>query len=314
LRYGENPHQAAALYRLPESSGPGIVGAEQVQGKELSYNNLTDADAAFELVSEFPDNEPAAAIIKHANPSGVGTAKSLVQAYQKALACDPVSAFGGIIAVNQTLDEEAAQSILRIFTEVVIAPDATAEAKKAFAAKPNIRLLLTKGLPERKRRAPFFRSISGGFLVQDADTTQLDEDMIRTVTKRAPSDAERADLIFAMRVAKHVRSNAIVFAKDGATLGIGAGQMSRVDSVRLAVWKAREVAKAAGLPPETALLGSAVASDAFFPFADGLIAAAEAGATAVIQPGGSVRDEEVIATADERQLAMVFTGIRHFRH
>jgi phosphoribosylaminoimidazolecarboxamide formyltransferase/IMP cyclohydrolase len=314
LRYGENPHQAAALYRSPESGGPSIVSAEQVQGKELSYNNLTDADAAFELISEFPEKEPAAAIIKHANPCGVGVAASLADAYQKALACDPLSAFGGIIAVNRTLDEETAQSILRIFTEVVIAPDATAGAKRAFAAKPNIRLLLTRGLPSRKRRAPSFRSISGGFLVQDADTAWLDEDTIRTVTMRAPSAEERADLIFAMRVAKHVRSNAIVFAKDGATLGIGAGQMSRVDSVRLAVWKAQEAAKAAGRAPESALAGSAVASDAFFPFADGLIAAAEAGATAVIQPGGSVRDEKVIAAADERRMAMVFTGIRHFRH
>jgi phosphoribosylaminoimidazolecarboxamide formyltransferase/IMP cyclohydrolase len=313
LRYGENPHQAAALYATGQGGRHTLVGAQQLQGKELSYNNLTDADAAFELISEFPADRPAAAIIKHANPCGVAIGDTLVSAYEKALACDPVSAFGGIIAVNRPLDGNAAKAILRIFTEVVIAPDASAEAKEAFAAKPNVRLLLTGGLLD-KARAKSFRSISGGFLVQDADAAGLGEDTIRTVTKRAPTPEELTGLIFAMRVAKHVRSNAIVFAKNGATAGIGAGQMSRVDSVRLAVWKAQEIARAEGKDADTILAGSVVASDAFFPFADGLIAASDAGATAVIQPGGSMRDEQVIAAADERGLAMVFTGVRHFRH
>jgi phosphoribosylaminoimidazolecarboxamide formyltransferase/IMP cyclohydrolase len=237
-----------------------------------------------------------------------------VEAYRKALACDPVSAFGGIVALNGPLDEETARALLKIFTEVVIAPSASPEAKRAFASKANVRLLLTGGLLSRQNRAPYFRSVAGGFLVQDADAAGLDEDTMRTVTKREPTTEERANMIFAMRVAKHVKSNAIVFAKDGATVGIGAGQMSRVDSVRLAVWKAREVAAAAKKDPDQALAGTAVASDAFFPFADGLLAAADAGATAAIQPGGSMRDAEVIAAADERALAMVFTGVRHFRH
>ncbi len=314
LRYGENPHQQAALYQSGDRHGPSIVRAEQAQGKELSYNNLTDADAAFELISEFPPEAPAVAIIKHANPCGAAVGGSIVHAYQKALACDPVSAFGGIVALNGELDEEAAREILKIFTEVVIAPSATPEARKAFASKANVRLLLTGGLLPRENRAPFFRSVAGGFLVQDADGGKLDERTMRTVTKRAPTPEESAAMIFAMRVAKHVKSNAIVFAKDGATVGIGAGQMSRVDSVRLAVWKAREVAAAAKKDPEQALSGTAVASDAFFPFADGLLAAADAGATAIIQPGGSMRDADVIAAADERGLAMVFTGVRHFRH
>ena len=314
LRYGENPHQKAALYEFGDHSGPGIVGAEQVQGKELSYNNLTDADAAFELISEFPAGGAAVAIIKHANPCGVAVGGALVDAYKKALACDPVSAFGGIVALNGELDEEAAREILKIFTEVVIAPSATEQAKRAFASKANVRLLLTGGLLPRKNCQPSFRSVSGGFLVQDADTGALDEATMRTVTKREPTAQERADLIFAMRVGKHVKSNAIVFARDGATVGVGAGQMSRVDSVRLAVWKAREVAAAAKKDADRALSGTAVASDAFFPFADGLLAAADAGATAIIQPGGSMRDADVIAAADERGLAMVFTGVRHFRH
>jgi phosphoribosylaminoimidazolecarboxamide formyltransferase / IMP cyclohydrolase len=314
LRYGENPHQQAALYQLSTQGGPSIVGAEQVQGKELSYNNLTDADAAFELISEFPTNVPVVAIVKHANPCGAATADSIAKAYKKALACDPVSAFGGIVVLNEALDEEAAQAIARIFTEVVIAPSASVEAKRVFAGKPNVRLLLTGGLLPRGERAPYLRSISGGFLVQDADTGRLDELTMRTVTKREPSSQERADMIFAMRVAKHVRSNAIVFGKDGATVGIGAGQMSRVDSVRLAVWKAHEVARGGKKDAGQVLSGTVVASDAFFPFADGLLAAADAGATAIIQPGGSMRDEEVIAAANERNLAMVFTGVRHFRH
>lgn len=314
LRYGENPHQKAALYQTGSADLASIVGAEQVQGKELSYNNLTDADAAFELISEFAADRPAVAIVKHANPCGVGTGETLVEAYKKALACDPVSAFGGIVALNGALDEDSARDILRVFTEVVIAPSATAEAKRAFATKANVRLLLTGGLLPRRDRAPTVKSVAGGFLVQDADAAGLDEHTMRTVTKREPTDKERADMIFAMCVAKHVRSNAIVFAKDEATVGIGAGQMSRVDSVRLAAWKAHEVAKAAKKEPERALAGTVVASDAFFPFADGLLAAADAGATAVIQPGGSMRDEEVIAAADERGLAMVFTSVRHFRH
>jgi phosphoribosylaminoimidazolecarboxamide formyltransferase/IMP cyclohydrolase len=314
LRYGENPHQQAALYQFGNHSGPSIVAAEQVQGKELSYNNLTDADAAFELISEFPAGEPAVAIIKHANPCGAAVGGSILEAYKKALACDPVSAFGGIVALNGPLDEEAAREIIKIFTEVVIAPSASPEARRAFASKANVRLLLTGGLLVRQDRAPTFRSVAGGFLVQDADAAGLDDRTMRTVTKREPTPEERANMIFAMRVAKHVKSNAIVFAKDGATVGVGAGQMSRVDSVRLAVWKAREVAAAAKKDPDEALSGTAVASDAFFPFADGLLSAADAGATAIIQPGGSMRDADVIAAADERGLAMVFTGVRHFRH
>jgi phosphoribosylaminoimidazolecarboxamide formyltransferase/IMP cyclohydrolase len=314
LRYGENPHQKAALYRFGDHAGASMVDAEQVQGKELSYNNLTDADAAFELISEFPAGSPAVAIIKHANPCGVAVGETITEAYKKALACDPVSAFGGIVALNGALDEEAAREILKIFTEVVIAPSASLEAKRAFASKANVRLLVTGGLLTREKRAPYFRSVAGGFLVQDADTASLDEHSMRTVTKREPTSQEREDMIFAMRIAKHVKSNAIVFAKGGATVGVGAGQMSRVDSVRLAVWKAREVASAANRDPDQALSGTAVASDAFFPFADGLLAAADAGATAIVQPGGSMRDADVIAAADERGLAMVFTGVRHFRH
>ncbi len=313
LRYGENPHQTAALYETAGSIGPSLVAAEQVQGKELSYNNLTDADAAFELISEFPVSGAAIAIVKHGNPCGAAIGSSLEEAYRKALACDPVSAFGGIVAANETLDEASAKAILKVFTEVVIAPSATPGARRLFAHKANVRLLLTGGLLPREKRSTV-RSIAGGFLVQDADAAGIGEHSMRTVTKREPDAQERADMIFAMRVAKHVRSNAIVFAKDGATLGIGAGQMSRVDSVRLAVWKAQETARNANGDPDRGLRGTAVASDAFFPFADGLLAAADAGATAIIQPGGSMRDAEVIAAADERGLAMVFTGVRHFRH
>ncbi len=314
LRYGENPHQSAAVYESPARGGPSLVRAELVQGKELSYNNLTDADAAFELISEFPASQPAIAIIKHANPCGTATGATVLEAYRKAFACDPVSAFGGIVALNEPLDEEAAREILKIFTEVVIAPAASEAAKKAFEAKPNVRLLLTGGLLPRDRRAPYIRSLAGGFLVQDADAAGLDEQTLRTVTKREPTAEERANMLFAWRVAKHVKSNAIVFAKGGATVGVGAGQMSRVDSARLAVWKAEEVARAANKDPREVLAGTAVASDAFFPFADAMLAAADAGATAIIHPGGSMRDEKVIAAADERGLAMVFTGVRHFRH
>ncbi len=314
LRYGENPHQNAAVYESPARKGPSLVRAELVQGKELSYNNLTDADSAFELISEFPVSQPAIAIIKHANPCGTATGASVIEAYRKAFACDTVSAFGGIVASNQPLDEEAAREFLKIFTEVVIAPSASEEAKRAFAAKPNVRLLLTGGLLPRENRAPYVRALSGGFLVQDADAMALDEASLRTVSKREPTPEERANMLFAWRVAKHVKSNAIVFAKDGAAVGVGAGQMSRVDSARIAVWKAEESARAAGKAPRELLAGTAVASDAFFPFPDAMLVAADAGATAVIHPGGSIRDDKVLAAADERGLAMVVTGVRHFRH
>jgi len=310
LRYGENPHQQAALYVSGEAR-PGVVTARQLQGKELSFNNINDTDAAYELVAEF--TEPAVAIVKHANPCGVATGADLVEAYKKALACDPVSAFGGIVALNRPLDGSTAAEIAKLFTEVVIAPEADEAARAAFAAKKNLRLLVTGGLPDRARATMTLRSVAGGYLLQGRDTERALAASLRIVTKRAPSDAELADLLFGFTVCKHVKSNAIVFAKSGATVGIGAGQMSRVDSARIAAWKAREAAEAAGLK-ESPTVGAAVASDAFFPFADGLIAAAEAGATAAIQPGGSLRDEEVIAAADQRGMAMVFTGQRHFRH
>ncbi len=313
LRYGENPHQHAALY-LPQAVGaPGIAQARQVQGKELSYNNLNDADAALELVSEFRDSGPACVIVKHANPCGVAVSGSVVQAYEAAFACDTVSAFGGIIAVNQPLDRASAEAITRIFTEVVIAPDADEDARAVFAAKKNLRLLLTGTMPDPARPGLTIKSIAGGVLVQSRDNGRLNEDGLRVVTKRAPTAQEQADCRFAWTVAKHVKSNAIVYAKDGVTTGIGAGQMNRLESARIAAWKAKDAADKAGWG-EPRTIGSAVASDAFFPFADGLLAAAEAGATAVIQPGGSVRDDEVIAAADEAGLAMVFTGMRHFRH
>ncbi len=313
LRYGENPHQRAAFYVTGERR-PGVATAVQHQGKELSYNNLADTDAAFELVAELdPKISPAVAIIKHANPCGVALGSSLAEAYAKALRCDPVSAFGGIIALNGPIDAATAREITGIFTEVVIAPDATPEAKAIFAQKKNLRLLTTGGLPDPRAQGLTFRSLSGGFLVQSRDNAVVDDLELKVVTKRQPTPQELADLKFAFRIAKHVKSNAIVYAKDGATVGIGAGQMSRVDSARIAALKSLEAAKAAGLT-EPLAKGSVVASDAFFPFADGLLAAAEAGATAVIQPGGSVRDDEVIKAADEKGLAMVFTGVRHFRH
>ena len=313
LRYGENPHQQAALY-LPEGPhGRGIAQAEQVQGKALSYNNYNDADAALELVSEFRDAGPACVIVKHANPCGVAVGSSLVEAYEAAFACDTVSAFGGIVAVNAPLDRAAAEAITRIFTEVVIAPDANDEARAVFAAKKNLRLLLTGPLGDPARPGMNLRSIAGGWLVQTRDNGRATEAQLKVVTKRAPTERELADCLFAWTVAKHVKSNAIVYARDGATAGIGAGQMNRLESARIAAWKAKDAAEKAGWAgPRT--VGSAVASDAFFPFADGLLAAAEAGATAVIQPGGSIRDEEVIAAADKAGLAMVFTGMRHFRH
>ncbi|MGB3036377.1 MAG: bifunctional phosphoribosylaminoimidazolecarboxamide formyltransferase/IMP cyclohydrolase [Methyloceanibacter sp.] len=312
LRYGENPHQWGAFYRTAEQRF-GVATAMQVQGKELSYNNLNDADAAYELVAEFePGASAAVAIIKHANPCGVAVAATLKEAYAKALACDPESAFGGVIALNRSLDADAAREIVEIFTEVIIAPDASDEAKSIIAGKNNLRLLLAGGLPDPKAPGLTFRSLSGGFLVQARDNGVAEADL-KIVTKRTPTAAELADLMFAFTVAKHVKSNAIVYAKDGATVGIGAGQMSRIDSARMAAWKGEQAAKAAGF--KTSLTeGSVAASDAFFPFPDGLQAIAAAGATAVIQPGGAMRDAEVMAAADEAGLAMVFTGMRHFRH
>ncbi len=313
LRYGENPHQRAAFY-VDGSGRPGVATATQLQGKELSYNNINDTDAAFELVAEFdPKDGPAVAIIKHANPCGVARGASLLDAYAKAYDCDRVSAFGGIVALNGTLDGPTAERIAEIFTEVVIAPGADTDARDVFAAKKNLRLLVTGALPDPRAPRLAWRQVAGGFLVQDHDIDRVTADRLKAVTKRAPSEAELRDLLFAWTVAKHVRSNAIVYAKGGATVGIGAGQMSRVDSTRIAAMKSADMADVLGLA-EPPAKGSVVASDAFFPFPDGLITAAEAGATAVIQPGGSVRDSEVIAAADARGLAMVFTGRRHFRH
>ncbi len=310
LRYGENPHQSAAFYTTGEHR-PGVATAAQLQGKELSYNNLNDTDAAFELVSEF-SGRPTCAIIKHANPCGVAHGANLLEAYERALQCDQTSAFGGIIALNRTLDGAAARKITKIFTEVIIAPDADEEARTIIAAKQNLRLLLTGAMADPTTPGMTIRTLSGGILLQKRDNELTDEDL-KVVTKRAPSDKEMADLLFAFTVCKHVKSNAIIYVKDGATVGIGAGQMSRIDSSRIAAWKAQEQGLAADLT-ESPAIGSVVASDAFFPFADGLIAAAEAGATAIIQPGGSMRDDEVIAAADERGLAMVFSGMRHFKH
>jgi phosphoribosylaminoimidazolecarboxamide formyltransferase/IMP cyclohydrolase len=311
LRYGENPHQKAALYLPAGPSARGIAQAEQLQGKELSYNNFNDADAALELVAEFKDGPPTVVIVKHANPCGVASDETLLEAYKAALACDTVSAFGGIIACNRPLDGATAEAITDIFTEVVVAPDADDAARAAFARKKNLRLLLCGALPDPKRPGLMLKSIAGGVLVQSRDNGAIGE--LAVVTKRQPTDQELADCRFAWTVAKHIKSNAIVYAKDGATAGIGAGQMNRLESARIAAWKAKDAAEKAGWP-EPRTIGSAVASDAFFPFADGLLTAVEAGATAVIQPGGSIRDEEVIAAADEAGLAMVFTGIRHFRH
>jgi len=310
LRYGENPHQRAGFY-VDGSARPGLATAVQVQGKELSYNNLNDTDAAFECVAEF--DRPAIVIVKHANPCGVAMAEDLSAAWDAALRCDPVSAFGGIVAANRRLDAAAAERIAAIFTEVVVAPDADEDAKAIFARKKNLRLLLTAGVPDPAAPGMVFRSVAGGFLAQSRDAGRVTEAALKVVTKRAPTPRELADLLFAFRVCKHVKSNAIVYAKDLATVGIGAGQMNRVESSRIAAWKSEAAARAAGLP-EPLAKGSVVASDAFFPFADGLETAAAAGATAVIQPGGSIRDHEVIAAADAAGLAMVFTGMRHFRH
>ena len=310
MRYGENPHQRAAFY-TDGSRREGVATARQWQGKELSYNNINDTDAAFELVAEFAGGAPACAIIKHANPCGVGTAGSLREAYLRAYQCDQTSAFGGIVALNQALDAETAEEIVKIFTEVVIAPGASEAAREIFAAKKNLRLLTTGGLPDAKSPGWAFKQVAGGFLVQDRDFAGVPE--LKVVTKKAPTEAQMADLLFAWKVAKHVKSNAIVYVKDGATVGVGAGQMSRVDSTRIAARKAEDMAEALGLAASPTI-GSVVASDAFFPFPDGLLTAAEAGALAVIQPGGSMNDASVIAAADEAGLAMVFTGQRHFRH
>ena len=313
LRYGENPHQSAAFYTDGQER-PGIATAMQHQGKELSYNNINDTDAAVELVAEFdPANGPACVIVKHANPCGVSQSSSLVEAYQAAFQCDQTSAFGGIIAVNQTLDGATATEICKIFTEVVIAPDADEDARRIFAQKKNLRLLTMGTLPDLSAASQTIRQVSGGYLVQDKDVGQVLPSDLKVVTKRAPSSEELQDMLFAWKVAKHVKSNAIVYVKDGATVGIGAGQMSRVDSTRIAARKAQDMAEALGLDAPLTH-GSVVASDAFFPFADGLITAAEAGATALIQPGGSMRDDAVIAAADSAGLAMVFTGMRHFKH
>ncbi len=309
LRYGENPHQQAAFY--VHGARPGIASATQVQGKELSYNNLNDTDAAFECVAEF--DAPAVVIVKHANPCGVAVAGTTAEAWDLALRCDPVSAFGGIVALNRTLDAATAERIAAIFTEVIVAPDADADARAILARKKNLRLLLTGGLPDPGAPGVTVRSVAGGFLAQSRDAGRVDPAALRVVTQRAPTAAELADLIFAFRVCKHVKSNAIVYAKGAATVGIGAGQMSRVDSARIAAWKGAEAARIAGLDG-TLTQGSVVASDAFFPFADGLQAAIAAGATAVIQPGGSIRDDEVTAAADAAGIAMVLTGMRHFRH
>ncbi|MEN7538186.1 bifunctional phosphoribosylaminoimidazolecarboxamide formyltransferase/IMP cyclohydrolase [Aurantiacibacter flavus] len=313
LRYGENPHQSAAVYVPRGPSAAGIPQARQVQGKELSYNNFNDADAALELVSEFAGGDPAIAIIKHANPCGVAQAPSLLEAWQQALACDSVSAFGGIVACNRALDGATAEAICEIFTEVVIAPGADDAALAAFSAKKNLRLLLLDSLPEANRPGMQMKTIAGGMLLQSRDNGDIALGDLKVVTKRQPSEQELADCLFAWKVAKHVKSNAIVFARDGATAGIGAGQMNRRDSGRIANVRAQEAAEIAGWSASRTK-GSAMASDAFLPFADGIEVALEAGASVVIQPGGAMRDEEVIAAADEAGLAMVFTGMRHFRH
>jgi len=302
LRYGENPHQEAALYASAPGR-PGVASADQIQGKELSFNNINDADAAFELVSEF--DEPTVVIVKHANPCGVASGTSLSKAWEPALACDPVSAFGGIVAVNRPVNEEFARQLTGLFLEVVIAPGISDAAKAVLAGKANLRVLITRSMPNPMDRSLNVKSISGGFLVQTRDFGRIDRSELKIVTRRAPTDAELADMLFAWKVAKHVKSNAIVYVRGQATVGVGAGQMSRVDSARIA---ARKSSEHAGTD------GSVVASDAFFPFADGLKVAIEAGATAVIQPGGSIRDAEVIAAADEAGIAMVFTGMRHFKH
>ncbi|KXG85520.1 bifunctional phosphoribosylaminoimidazolecarboxamide formyltransferase/IMP cyclohydrolase [Agrobacterium bohemicum] len=313
MRYGENPHQSAGFY-LTGDKRPGVATATLLQGKQLSYNNINDTDAAYELVAEFlPENAPAVAIIKHANPCGVATGTTLLDAYKRALACDPVSAFGGVIAMNRTLDAETAEEIIQLFTEVIIAPDVTEEAKLIVARKPNLRLLSAGGLPDARAAGITAKTVSGGLLVQSRDNGMVEDLDLKVVTNRAPTAQELEDMKFAFKIAKHVKSNAVIYAKDGQTAGIGAGQMSRIDSARIAAQKAEDAAKAMGLA-EPLTKGSAVASEAFYPFADGLLAAISAGATAVIQPGGSMRDQDVIDAANEHNVTMVFTGMRHFKH
>ena len=310
LRYGENPHQKAAFYS-DGSKRPGVATAKIVQGKELSYNNIGDTEAAYECVAEF--KEPAVVVIKHANPCGVAVAKNQFDAYRKAYECDPVSIFGGIVAVNTTLEAKTAEELSKLFLEVVIAPEATPEALEIFAKRKNVRVLLAGTLPDPSTAGMTLKSVAGGYLFQTRDNGRITKADLKVVSKRAPTAKELDDLLFAFTVCKHVKSNAIVYAKDGATVGVGAGQMNRRDSSRIAAIRAAEAGETAGLKISPAV-GSVVASDAFFPFADGLLAAAEAGATAIIQPGGSMRDKEVIDAADEKGLAMVFTGMRHFRH
>lgn len=313
LRYGENPHQKARFY-VGGKPREGVSTARQIQGKELSFNNINDTNAAFECVSEFTPKENAAvAIIKHANPCGVALGDTLADAYRAALRCDSTSAFGGIVALNQSIDAAAAEEMIKVFTEVIIAPGADDDAVQIIAAKKNLRLLLTNGLADPAAQGVDVRSVAGGYLVQSRDAGIITAADLKVVTKRTPTDQELADMVFAFKVAKHVKSNAIIYVKNGATVGIGAGQMSRIDSARIAAHKALDAAKLENLNASLAV-GSVVASDAFFPFADGLLTAIEAGATAVIQPGGSMRDDEVIAAADEAGIAMVFTGMRHFRH
>jgi phosphoribosylaminoimidazolecarboxamide formyltransferase/IMP cyclohydrolase len=312
LRYGENRHQHAAFYTTGQQRF-GVATAEQLQGKELSYNNINDTDAAFEMVAEFGSEQPACAIIKHANPCGVAVGTNMAEAYRKALACDPVSAFGGILAFNRKLDGATAEEIAKLFTEVIIVPDADDDARRILSARRNLRLLIAGGLPDPNATGLTHKSVAGGILVQTRDNGRVARSDLKIVTRRQPTERELADMLFAFTVAKHVKSNTIVYAKDGQTAGIGAGQMSRVDAARIAAIKAREAQAAAGWP-EPLTKGSAAASDAFFPFADGLMAVAEAGATAVIQPGGSIRDDEVIEAADKAGLSMAFTGMRHFRH
>ncbi|MEO1189155.1 MAG: bifunctional phosphoribosylaminoimidazolecarboxamide formyltransferase/IMP cyclohydrolase, partial [Pseudomonadota bacterium] len=312
LRYGENPHQKAAFYVTGEAR-PGVATAQQVQGKALSYNNINDTDAAYELIGELGDETPAVAIIKHANPCGVALGNSVIEAYREALACDSTSAFGGIVALNRPLDEATAAEITSIFTEVVIAPGADDGAIEVFKKKKNLRLLLTDGLPDPAAPGTFAKTVAGGLLVQDRDFGRIEKSDLKVVTKLAPTEAQLDDLLFAWRVAKHVKSNTIVYAKDRATVGIGAGQMSRIDSARIAARKAEDAKEKEGFD-SLRTTGCVAASDAFFPFPDGMLAAAAAGASAIIQPGGSIRDDDVIAAADEAGLAMVLTGMRHFRH
>lgn len=312
LRYGENPHQAAGFYVSGEAR-PGIATATQLQGKALSYNNLNDTDAAYELIGELGEDTPAVAIIKHANPCGAARGKTVIEAYREALACDSTSAFGGIVALNRPLDEATATEITKVFTEVVIAPGASDAAQAVFAKKKNLRLLITDGLPDPVSPGQFAKTVAGGVLVQDRDFGAITEADLKVVTKRAPTEEELKDMLFAWKVAKHVKSNTIVYVKDQATVGIGAGQMSRIDAARIAARKAEDAAEKEGYP-EPRTKGCVAASDAFFPFPDGMLAAASAGATAIIQPGGSIRDDKVIAAADEAGLAMVLTGMRHFRH